>query len=146
MNKTEIAKLLTLASGFDRRVVDPLTIEAWASVPEFAAAAYEDAKAAVLAHQVGPKRGEYLTIGHITDALRVAGRSTQSQVEADVRSAKARGLIASSWPDRELLPVGVRDALFVLRESERRAAEERFVFDQLPGSPVNVGMVGRVIP
>ena len=45
MNKHEIGMLLGLASGFDRRVVDPLTIEAWASVPEFANASYVAAKA-----------------------------------------------------------------------------------------------------
>src|SRR5690606_35991583 len=101
MNKREIAQLLTVASGFDRRVVDELTVEAWASVPELAAAPYDAAVAAVVAHQTSPKRTEYLTVGHIVDALRVNGRSTAAAIEADVRSAKARGLIGRDWPARQ---------------------------------------------
>lgn len=124
MNKTEIAKLLTLASGFDRRVVDPVTIEAWALVPELVSADYEDAKRAVVAHQTGPKRDEYLTIGHVVDALRAAHRGSDSAVEADVRSAKARGLIDRSWPARDPLPADVSDALLTIREREQRVARE----------------------
>ena len=145
MNKTEIGKLLTLASGFDRRVVDTVTIEAWALVPEFASATYEDAKTAVIAHQTGPKRAEYLTIGHIVDALRLGSRNTQRAIEADVRSAKARGLIEKSWPERVLLPESIRDALFTLRDAERRAAETRFEFDQLEDNPIDAGDIGREV-
>lgn len=133
MNKKEIAQLLTVASGFDRRVVDPVTVEAWALVPEFVAADYPAAVNAVVAHQTGPRKSEYLTIGHIVDALRVVQRSDAKAVEADVRSAKARGLLERSWPARDRLPDSVRDALFTLRESERRAAETRFGFDELEG-------------
>ncbi len=145
MTKAEIAKLLTFASGFDRRVVDTVTVEAWASVPEFANASYESAKAAVVAHQTGVKRGEYLTIGHITDALKIDGRNGQAAIEADVRSAKARGLIDASWPDRQLLPDDIRDALFTLRDTERRAAVTRSELDQIEGNPVDPGDVGQVL-
>ena len=144
MNKHEIGMLLGLASGFDRRVVDPLTIEAWASVPEFANASYAAAKAAVIAHQTGPKRHEYLTIGHITDALKIDGRNSGRAIEEDVRSAKARGLVEKTWPDRQLLPEDIRQALFTLRDGERRAALERSELDQLEGSPIDPGNVGRV--
>ncbi|KQW07636.1 hypothetical protein ASC66_01155 [Leifsonia sp. Root4] len=142
MDKIEIGKLLTLAAGFDNRKVDRMTVEAWALVPEMAGADYEAAKAAVVAHQTGPNRSEYLTVGHIVAALRLGGRSTVAAVEADVRSAKARGLIESSWQPRAPLPTDVADALFTLREGERRAAAERFEFDQLEGVPVDVGEVG----
>lgn len=143
MNKKEIAQLLTVASGFDRRVVDPVTVEAWALVPEFAEADYADAVRAVVAHQTSDKRMEYLTIGHIVDALRVEGRTTQKAIEVDVRSAKARKLIDPSWPATDPLPDDIREALFTLRNGERRAAEERFALDQIEGSPVDVGAVGR---
>lgn len=146
MNKVEIAKLLTIASGFDRRDVDDVTIEAWALVPEFIAADYNAAVAAVVAHQTGPKRTEYLTIGHIVDALRVDGRSTLAAVEADVRSAKARGLIDSSWPARQPLPDDVRDGLMTLREHERRAADAWLALDGLPNNPIDIPTVGRAIP
>lgn len=146
MNKREIAQLLTLASGFDRRDVDEVTIEAWALVPELAAADYTAATAAVVAHQTGPKRSEYLTIGHIVDALRVNGRNTLAAVEADVRSAKARGLIDASWPARQQLPAKVRDTLTALRDGERRASEERLALDQMAARPFEVGAVGREVP
>lgn len=142
MDKIEIGKLLTIAAGFDNRKVDRITVEAWALVPEMGAADFEAAKAAVVAHQTGPNRGEYLTVGHIVAALRIGGRSTLAAVEADVRSAKARGLIEPSWGARTPLPPDAADALFTLREGERRAAAERFAFDQIEGVPVDVGEVG----
>lgn len=145
MNKHEIGMLLGLASGFDRRVVDPLTIEAWASVPELAKASYSAAKVAVIAHQTGVKRHEYLTIGHIVDALRIDGRNSQRAIEEDVRSAKARGMVEKSWPDRQILPEDTRQGLFTLRDTERRAALTRFEFDHLDGNPIDVGDVGRVV-
>lgn len=146
MNKTEIAKLLTIASGFDRRVVDPVTIEAWALVPEMVAADFDAAVAAVVAHQTSPKRGEYLTLGHIAEALKIDGRNSLAAIEADVRSAKARGLISRTWPSRDRLPANVADALFTLRDLERRQAAQRFELDQLEGSPADVGTVGRAAP
>lgn len=134
MNKREVAQLLTVASGFDRRVVDPVTVEAWALVPEIAAAEYQAAVNAVVAHQTGPRKAEYLTVGHVVDGLRVAERTDAKAVEVDVRSAKARGLIERSWPARQPLPPMVKEALFTLRDGERRAAETRFEFDELEES------------
>lgn len=146
MNKVEIAKLLTIASGFDRRDVDDVTIEAWALVPEFIAADYNAAVAAVVAHQTGPKRTEYLTIGHIVDALRVDGRSTLAAVEADVRSAKARGLIDSSWPARQQLEPDVRETLTMMRDRERNAAAAWLALDGTVDNPIDVSTVGKRVP
>lgn len=146
MKKSEIAQLLTIASGFDRRDVDDVTIESWSMVPELIAADYEAATAAVIAHQTGPRRGEYLTIGHIVDALRVTGRSASASVEADVRSAKARKMIDPEWPARQQLPPDVMDALTTLRDGERRAAASHIELDNLPGSPIVIGEVGRSAP
>lgn len=143
MNKTDIAKLLTLASGFDRRVVDPVTVEAWALVPEIVAADYEAAKAAVVAHQTGPKAGEYLTVNHIVAALNADARRSDSEIEADVRSAKARGLIESSWPNRQPLPADVKHGLQSMRELDRRNAAAFSELDALEGRPIDVGDVGR---
>lgn len=129
MNKVEIGKLLTLAAGFDNRKVDLVTTEAWSAVPELVAADYEAAKAVVIAHQTGPKHHEYLTVGHIVDGLRVAGRNSTAEIAADVRSAKARGLVGREWSESERLPEDVRDALFTLRDGERRAAAQRFMLE-----------------
>ena len=65
-------------------------------------------------------------------------------IEEDVRSAKARGLVEKGWPDRQLLPEDVRQALFTLRDGERRAALERSELDRLEGAPIDPGTVGRV--
>ena len=127
-------------------MVDPVTIEAWALVPEMVAADFDAAVAAVVAHQTSPKRGEYLTLGHIAEALKVDGRNSLAAIEADVRSAKARRLIDRSWPARERLPQDVADSLFTLRDLERRQAAQRLELDQLDGAPADVGSVGRFAP
>lgn len=142
MNKVEVGQILTIASGFDRFItVDRVTTEAWFlalhQVP------YEDAQAATVAHFTGPNAKETFSVRHILNAVAATNRLTTSAIEDDVRSAKARGLVESSWPARELLPPDIRDALFTVRQLERRAAEERSRFDELESAPVNVGEVGR---
>ena len=143
MNELETAELLAIASGFDRFIeVDAMTTRAWflalRDVP------YALAEAATVAHFTGPKARETFGVRHVLDAVAVTARTTPDAVEEDVRSAKARGLIEQSWPKREPLPRDVRDALFTLRETERRLAAERYAFDQL-GAPLDVGSVGRLV-
>ena len=142
MNKTQVGQILTLASGFDRFItVDRVTTEAW-----FLAIGhldYNDAKTATVGHFTGPIAKEVFGVRHILNASADSGRSTAAAIEADVRSAKARGLIDRSWPARNLLPGDIRDALFTLREFERRAATERLALDDGSGVPADVGTVGR---
>lgn len=142
MNKVEVGQILTLASGFDRFiVVDRVTTEAWFLV--LADVDYEDAKAATVAHFVGPHAKETFGVRHILGAVADRLRTSVDAVEADVRSAKARSLVGKDWPAKKPLSDDVRNALVVLRESEVRALEKRFEFDQLDGVPVDVGNVGR---
>ncbi|TFC92065.1 MULTISPECIES: hypothetical protein [Cryobacterium] len=142
MNIVQVGQILTIASGFDRFItVDRVTTSAWHLVLE--QVDFEEAKAATLAHFVGPLAKETFSVRHILASVADSGRNTAAAIEADVRSAKARGLIEKSWPARERLPERAREALFNLREIERRAAAERFALDQGPGSPVDVGTVGR---
>ena len=143
MNKQEIGMLLTLAAGFDNRKVDNVSVSAWELIPEIAAASYEDAKTAVIEHHRGPRRHEYLSVGHMVDALQVAERNSDYEIEADVRSAKARGLIESSWPNRQPLPADVKHGLQSMRELDRRNAAAFSELDVLEGRPVDVGDVGR---
>ena len=118
MNTVEAAKLLTIVSGIDRRVVDELTARAWASL--LVSVSFEDAQAAVLAHYADPvTRHDYLTVGHVLDRVEAAQRLSRSAVEADVRSAKARGLIDSSWPVREPLPGSVVEQLAAARQADK---------------------------
>ena len=122
MNRQEVAKVLTIASGFDRRTVDRVTVEAWALVPGIQAADYEDAVAAVVAHQTGPDRKEYLTVGHIVAATQVAARQTKELIAADVRSARARRLVDSGWPETKPVPDEVRHQLMSARDEAREHA------------------------
>lgn len=123
MNKLEVGKLLTIASGFDRRVVDALTTEAWFSVPEVKAADFGQAQSILIAHQTGPQAAEYFTVRHLAAGLAVTGRTALADVEADVRSAKGRGLIPSDWPKRQPLTADVAAKLTAARERDRREAE-----------------------
>ncbi|TFB96547.1 MULTISPECIES: hypothetical protein [unclassified Cryobacterium] len=142
MNMVEVGQVLTIASGFDRFItVDRVTTSAWFLV--LSGVDFEEAKVATVAHFIGPQAKEIFSVRHILAAVADAGRNAPAAIEADVRSAKARGLVAVSWPSRERLPELVRDALFTLRERERRSAAEMFDQDQIAGSPVDVGTVGR---
>jgi hypothetical protein len=121
VNKTETAKVLTIASGFDRRQVDEMTVEAWASA--LTGYTFEQVQAAVVQHFRDPAtRHDYLGIAHVLDRLERDTRARAADVEADVRSAKARGLIEPTHPAREPLPDDVKVLLFVARERDRETA------------------------
>lgn len=119
MNKTQVAQLLTVASGFDRRQVDELTVTAWHQVPEIAGANYDTAVKVVIAHQTSPQAGEYFTVRHLVAGLRKSARSTVEAIEADVRSAKARGLVEQDWPRRQPLTADIAEKLTAARNRER---------------------------
>src|SRR5690554_3679670 len=99
MNKTEVAQLLTIISGFDRREVDTITVESWSLSQAIQDADYNDAVAAAVSHYTGKDRLRYLAIGDITDACAVSSRQTKELIAADVRSARARRLVPASWPE-----------------------------------------------
>jgi hypothetical protein len=144
MNKTQVGQILTIASGFDRFItVDRVTTEAWFLV--LGAIDYDEAQAAVVGHFTGPIAKEVFSVRHILNTVADGGRNTRAAIEADVRSAKARGLISKGWPDRQALPDEVKDGLLTLRDLERRAAAVRDELEQGGGSPADVGAVGRVL-
>jgi hypothetical protein len=122
MNKTEIAQMLTIASGFDRRQVDTVTVEAWALVADIAAMDYQTGVAAVVAHQTGARAGEYLQVHHIVDYAKQSHRDSAPEVEADVRSARARRLVEPTWPVTEPLPAEIASQLLAVRNRENLAA------------------------
>lgn len=121
MNKTEIAQLLTIASGFDRRVVDTVTVESWALVQGIRGADYEDAVAAVVSHFATQPR-EYLTVAHVVSATQVSSRQTRELIATDVRSARARGLVQFSWPECDPVSDEVRARLAEARDRAREVA------------------------
>lgn len=121
MNKLEAAQLLTIASGFDRFIVaDEITTTAWtlalATVP------FTVGQQAVVDHYTGKNGRRSISVRDILDAVEARGRTRQHQIDADVRSAKARGLVSRDWPMHQQLPTGVAAALAEARERDREAA------------------------
>lgn len=110
MNDLEAAKLLTIAAGFDRRQVTEMTARAWAAA--LSDQSYSDCERAVIEHyRDADTRREYLSVGHVLDRVEQWQRASRKQIEDDVRSAKARGLIDRDWPARDRLPADVAQAL-----------------------------------
>jgi hypothetical protein len=141
MNKPEVGKLLLLASGFDRRIVDDLTVSSWFSVPAIQQANFEDAAAAVIAHQTGPNKDKYLTVGLVCDYITGVNRQSADAIAADVRSARARGLVAKNWDERDPIPEEARTRLAALRDESRQYAN---VYGEIEvGRNVDFGEVGR---
>lgn len=122
MNKLEAAKLLTIASGFDRFIrADELTTTAWQKVLD--RVPYALAEGAVLAHFSGPDASRQLMPFHIIKAVEREARLSKPLIEEDVRSAKARGLVSQSWPADQILDEDVRERLFALRHDARKWGE-----------------------
>lgn len=143
MNKPEVGKLLLLASGFDRRIVDDLTVSAWFAVPAIQQANFEDAAAAVIVHQTGPNKDKYLTVGLVCDYIAGVNRQSADAIAADVRSARARGLVAKDWDERTPIPEEARTRLAALRDESRQYAN---VYGEIEvGRNVDFGEVGRRI-
>jgi len=140
MNKVDVGKLLTIAAGFDNRKVDQITVESWASVPGIQSASFEDARAAVIAHQTGLAAKEYLTVNHVVSACAVSSRQTAELVAADVRSARARKMIDTDWPETKPVPADVS----ALLEQVRADAREVVTVPEVEGGePIDTDDVGR---
>jgi len=145
MTKAEIGKLLLFASGLDRFVqVGPVNTDAWFRVLGDCGATYAQAESACIAHYTGPDANRPFTVAHVVALVAADNRSAVASIAADVRSAKARGLIERYWPEREPLPFDVRHALLTLRERENRTLRDLFDTDQI-GSPIDPGQVGRLL-
>lgn len=117
MNKTETAKLLTVAGAFDRFIrVDEVTVTGWQIALE--RVPYDLAQKAVIDHYQGAEAHRQLMPANIIRAVEREARLTPAMIEEDVRSAKARGLVDESWPERKLLDEEVRQKLFAARRGD----------------------------
>lgn len=89
MNAREAGQLLAILSAVDRREVDATTAQGWAwALNEVAFEhALEAARRAM-------NTGAYVDVNAIKGQL----KSMRPRLEADVRSAKARGIVPESWP------------------------------------------------
>jgi len=121
MNRAEVAKLLTVASGYDGRRVDDVNTSAWLAIPAIREANYEDAVVAIQNHYANSN--EYLMLSHVVKATQLMGRSTKEQITADVRSARARKLIDPDWPEDQPVPDDVAERLFALRNEAREESK-----------------------
>ncbi len=130
MNKQEAAGLLTIAGAFDRWItVNDATATAWAYA--LADVPIDLARVAVLEHYKGADAHKQIMPADIIKAVEREARLTRPQIEADVRSAKARGLVDDSWPVAKLLPEDVRARLAVAREGDRRVLLELGAADRI---------------
>lgn len=123
MNITEAAKLLAVAAGFDRRQVTEVTATAWVAV--LADYPYRECEHAVIEHYRDAKtRGQYLNVSHILDRVEASMRLRKRDIETDVRAAKARGLIAKTWPDDRPLTPEDAQRLQVARDADRETSTQ----------------------
>lgn len=121
MNLTDTAKLLAVASGFDNRNPDKVAVTAWQAV--LSEYTLEECLEAVMGHyRDSTTRHSYLTIAHILDRVEKITRSRE-QVAADVRSAKARGLLDAKWSAGAELPPDVAQKLADARRGENALVE-----------------------
>jgi hypothetical protein len=147
MTPNEAEDLLTYISvGFDNRAISKSAAAIWADLmPDVDV---KDAMAAVKAHFLSPAPRRYLDVAAILDGVRVITRQTPEAIEADVRSAKARGLIDGSWPRSTPLPPDVARRLALARHAEiaeRAEIEARYAALE-PGPPIEPGEIGRDVP
>lgn len=122
MQLAEVGKLLAIVRSFDNRKLDESTAVAWKmmldrEVPE---ARLEDAQEVVLGWFANDN--PYFEVRHLIAGLRKKMRLSKFNIETDVRSAKARGLISKDWPDGRALPWEVREKLAHARAADRAAA------------------------
>lgn len=145
MNEPEVRRLLGyISAGYDNRQLSAATATVWTE--ELGGVDYDTAKQAVRNHFRKPSPREYLSLDVLLEQIRVDTRQTPTAIEEDVRSAKARGLIESSWPKRDPLPRPVAEQLARARAefAETAAAIEAGVIDA--PRALTVGSVGQPMP
>lgn len=128
ISRGDAARAVMLAQGFGNYFVgDEAAALAWHMAFKGRDFTLDQVMQAITDHCMNPDIKETVQPKHIIDALTEGRRDSTKQVEADVRSAKARGLVARDWPTAGVLPPDVQDALQTLREGDRRYAEQNAI-------------------
>lgn len=132
MQLAEVGKLLAIIRSFDNRKLDESTAMSWKLMldREVAEARLEDATEVVL--DWFAKENPYFEVRHLITGLKKMMRFGKFNIESDVRSAKARGMIGADWPESKVLPWEVRDRLAKARGVERAEALALGAFDDSP--------------
>lgn len=128
MTPSEVADLLSLSSELDRySTADKMTRErviAWAAVFASEAPAMTFSEAQPLVIRFYGSAGESLTAFALIELWKAGRRLLPHQIAADVRSAKARGLLAASWVGSDPLPTDVAERLSQARLDDQGKAPE----------------------
>lgn len=140
MQLKEVGQLLTIISSFDNRKLDESTAVSWKLMIDrhFPDASLMEAQEVVL--DWFGTANPYFEVRHLIDGLRRKHRRFARQVETDVRSAKARGIVPANWPARDPLPWHVVEALEAARARDREvAAQYAIEGPNVPGVELEVG-------
>ena len=125
MDLVDVGKLLAVASAYDNRQLREETAIAWKAAIDLQLPELDARMAAeIVVWWFSEPRGEYFAVGHLIGRAKDLLRVSPAAVAADVRSARARGLIDASWDERSPLPGDVREALRRAREGDVVAAAE----------------------
>lgn len=143
MQLKEVGQLLTIISSFDNRKLDESTAVSWKLMldREVADATLQQATEVVL--QWFATSNPYFEVRHLVDGLKREMRLNRPQIAADVRSAKARGMVDASWSERDPLPHDVVHRLATARYREHHEALELGAFEEGPNKTPLALDVGR---
>lgn len=128
MRASEIADLLIINAGLDpftsvgRQSEERAVV--WAKVLSLGAPGitYAEAEHILLEHYVDATKS--ITPADIVAKYRAMRRLRPDEIRGDVRSARARGLIAADWPESRPVPPNVAAALATIRSGENRVMRE----------------------
>lgn len=118
MQASEVAELLALASAYDNRHVTKEAAVGWkvaidSEIPDLDVAL---AREVIVSHFA--TSGDYFAVNHLIEGAKARLRRLPSQIASDVRSAKARGLVAADWSERTPLAAEVAERLASVRRAE----------------------------
>lgn len=136
----ETTTLLALVASFDNRKVDEARSAAWHSI--LREVDFEDAKRVVVAHFAHPN--EYLTVSHITEGVLRMHRRLPKQIEADVRAARARGIVDSDWLENVPLAADAAARLAAARSGDREQSEQLSI-GAPGGTPGELGVIVKIV-
>lgn len=143
MQLAEVGKLLTIIRSFDNRKLEESTAMAWKMILDREVPDATMAQATEVVMQWFAAQNPYFEARHLITGLKREMRLDRPQIAADVRSAKARGMVESSWSERDPLPWEVANRLAAVRLRERTEALELGAFDDAPNRTPLALDVGR---
>ena len=136
----ETTTLLALVASFDNRKVDEARSAAWHSV--LRDVDFEDAKQVVLRHFAAPN--DYLTVSHVIEGVLRMHRRLPKQIEADVRAARARGIVDTDWSETVPLDSAAAARLAAARAGDRVMSEQLSVAAP-GGTSGDLGVIVKIV-